>query len=171
MFGEVMGEEMKLNDAGRMVWKWWNEIDNKFEYGRTDQAIIMPNHFHGIIFIIDHTDVGVALRGRPKIGNSINTVLTDKKGNHTGLPQQGCPNGISPATLYDIMGWFKTMTTNEYIRGVKQNGWKPFPGKLWQRNYFDRIIRNETELNRIREYIVYNPLKWESDRENPGNLR
>ena len=50
------------------------------------------------------------------------------------------------------------MTTNEYIRGVKQHDWPPFPGKLWQRNYYDRIIRDEDELNRIREYIIYNPL-------------
>ena len=62
------------------------------------------------------------------------------------------------------------MSTNEYIRGVKQRGWPPFPGKLWQRNYYDHIIRNESELERIREYIVNNPLKWESDREN-RNIR
>ena len=49
------------------------------------------------------------------------------------------------------------MTTNEYIRGVKKHDWPPFAGKLWQRNYFDRIIRDEDELNRIREYILYNP--------------
>ena len=50
------------------------------------------------------------------------------------------------------------MTTNEYIRQVKQNGWKPFNVKLWQRNYYEHIIRNENELNQIREYIINNPL-------------
>jgi putative transposase len=59
------------------------------------------------------------------------------------------------------------MTTNEYIRGVKQNGWHPFPGKLWQRNYYEHIIRNENEMNRIREYITNNPAQWATDRENP----
>jgi len=63
--------------------------------------------------------------------------------------------------------WFKTMTTNEYIRGVKQYGWPPFPGKLWQRNYYEHIIRNENELNRIREYIINNPMQWALDGENP----
>ncbi|GEM19923.1 hypothetical protein NONS58_13230 [Nitrosococcus oceani] len=56
------------------------------------------------------------------------------------------------------------MTTNEYIRGVKQNGWPSFPGKLWQRNYWERIVRNETELDRIRDYIRNNPVQWESDK-------
>jgi len=56
------------------------------------------------------------------------------------------------------------MSTNEYIRGVKQRGWKPFSGKLWQRNYWEHIIRNESELNRIREYIGDNPAKWELDK-------
>ena len=65
------------------------------------------------------------------------------------------------------MQWFKTMTTNEYIRGVKQRGWPRFDGKLWQRNYYEHIVRNENELNRIRQYILDNPMKWEMDREHP----
>jgi REP element-mobilizing transposase RayT len=59
------------------------------------------------------------------------------------------------------------MTTNAYIRGVKQFGWPPFPGQLWQRNYYDHIIRNESELDHVREYIRNNPLSWEQDQENP----
>ena len=60
------------------------------------------------------------------------------------------------------------MTTNEYIRGVKQFGWPRFNRQLWQRNYYEHIVRNDDELNRIREYIMNNPLKWELDRENPN---
>jgi len=66
-----------------------------------------------------------------------------------------------------VVQWFKTMSTNEYIRGVKQRGWPAFPGKLWQRNYWEHIIRNETEFNHIREYIQNNPKKWASDMLNP----
>ncbi|MGB9853103.1 MAG: transposase, partial [Candidatus Kapaibacteriota bacterium] len=65
--------------------------------------------------------------------------------------------------LHKIVQWFKTMTTNEYIRNVKNNGWEPFDKKLWQRNYYEHIIRNEKELNKIREYIINNPLNWTSD--------
>ncbi len=70
-----------------------------------------------------------------------------------------------------MIQWLKTMTTNEYIRGVKTLNWTPFPGKLWQRNYYEHIIRSEIELNAIRQYIVNNPLKWEQDRDNPIKIR
>jgi len=60
------------------------------------------------------------------------------------------------------------MTTNEYIRGVKTSQWPPFAGKLWQRNYYEHIIRNGQSLNRIREYIAQNPLRWHLDPENPS---
>jgi hypothetical protein len=59
------------------------------------------------------------------------------------------------------------MTTNEYLRGVKTSGWAPFQGQLWQRNYYEHIIRNKESLNRIREYIADNPIRWEFDAENP----
>ncbi|WP_419659362.1 hypothetical protein [Desulfosarcina variabilis] len=52
------------------------------------------------------------------------------------------------------------MTTNAYIRGVKKNDWPPFPGKLWQRNYWERIVRNDNELQKIRNYIIHNPRNW-----------
>jgi len=55
------------------------------------------------------------------------------------------------------------MSTNEYIRGVKNLGWEPFNGKLWQRNYWEHIIRNENEYNRIAEYIINNPQNWGND--------
>jgi putative transposase len=69
------------------------------------------------------------------------------------------------------MQWFKTMTTNEYIRGINTHGWERFNGKLWQRNYYEHIIRNEKELSRIREYIVNNPMQWEPDIEHPQNIK
>jgi len=59
------------------------------------------------------------------------------------------------------------MTTNEYLRGVKTSGWAPFQGRLWQRNYYEHVIRDEESLNRIREYILNNPAQWAFDLENP----
>ena len=72
-------------------------------------------------------------------------------------------------SLGSIVGAYKSVTTVEYARGVKTHGWQPFPGRLWQRSYYDRIIRDEYELDRAREYIVNNPLKWAIDSENPAN--
>jgi REP element-mobilizing transposase RayT len=69
--------------------------------------------------------------------------------------------------LPTIIQWFKTMTTNEYIRGVKTLEWPSFRGKLWQRNYYEHIVRNDLGLYRIRQYIIANPARWPEDRENP----
>jgi len=62
------------------------------------------------------------------------------------------------------------MATNEYIRGVKHRGWTWFRGRLWQRNYYERVIRDEDELNAIRQYVADNPARWAFDRENPDRL-
>ncbi|MFO7643666.1 MAG: transposase [Desulfosarcina sp.] len=79
-------------------------------------------------------------------------------------PTVGIRNVGHPPTVGDAMGAFKSLTTNEYIRNVKNNGWPPFPGKLWQRNYYEHIVRNEKSYHQIAEYIQTNPLKWQDDR-------
>lgn len=100
-------------------------------------------------------------------------------GGHVGPPRRvemgggqsrgGQSRGIAPTevSLSEVVQWFKTMTTNEYIRGVKQSEWQPFPGRLWQRNYYEHIIRNEIEWNQIREYIQLNPMRWQEDELHP----
>jgi hypothetical protein len=84
-------------------------------------------------------------------------------GRHTGKA-----GNTGTLSLGDLVHRFKTMATKRYVDGVKQSGWRSFPGKLWQRNYWEHIVRNETELNRIREYIHTNPLQWEFDSLNLG---
>lgn len=79
-------------------------------------------------------------------------------------------NTIGANKIGNIIGAFKSITTHEYIMGVKNNNWLPFIGKLWQRNFYDRIIRDENELNRIREYIFNNPSNWEKDENNAENI-
>ncbi len=73
-----------------------------------------------------------------------------------------------PARLHKMMQWFKTMTTNEYIRNERLNGWQAFDRKLWQRNYYEHITRDDESLNKIREYIVNNPKNWKDDEMFPG---
>ena len=155
LFGDIVNREMALNDAGRMVERWWCELKNKFPQSETDEYRVMPNHFHGIIMI-----VGADLCVRP-----VQPCVRPNQPDVHGLQQkQGAHIG---APLPRIVQWFKTMTTNEYIRSVKQREWKPFATRLWQRNYYEHIVRDEGELNRIREYIANNPAQWELDRENP----
>ena len=70
-------------------------------------------------------------------------------------------------SLPDVMRFFKTMTTNEYIRGVKNGILTPFDRKLWQKSYYDHVIRNQQDYNEIWEYIENNPLKWELIHKTP----
>jgi putative transposase len=63
------------------------------------------------------------------------------------------------------------MTTKRYVDGVRQSGWAPFPGRLWQRNYYEHIIRNEESMHRLRQYILDNPARWPDDAENPRARR
>jgi REP element-mobilizing transposase RayT len=74
----------------------------------------------------------------------------------------------SKSTLGDIVGAFKSITTHEYINGVKQHNWQAFDKKFWQRNYYEHIIRSEESLNQVREYIIHNPANWPQDENNPG---
>jgi len=64
---------------------------------------------------------------------------------------------------------FKALTTRAYIRSVREEGWPPFEGRLWQRNYWERVIRNERELWAMQEYVAHNPAQWAEDRLNPAN--
>jgi putative transposase len=160
VLGMIENWVMRLNETGKMVEKWWLELERKFDHVRLDEYVTMPDHFHGIVEIIDPMNpVGAVLRVRPEpVSEPISAFKSDSiskigvesrtQGGHAGPP------------LLEIMRWFKTMTTNEYIRHVKNDGWNPFAGKLWQRNYYEHIIRDDDSLNEIREYIRNNPIRW-----------
>ena len=145
LFGNVVNKNMVLNDAGLMVRSVWNEIPTHYSGFELHDYVIMPNHFHGITMI-----VGAGPRACPDPAQP----------RETGQPRGVAPTGLS---LSDIVHRFKTMTTKRYADGVKQNNWQPFDKRLWQRNYYEHIIRNENEYNRIAEYIIRNPQKWKED--------
>ncbi len=176
---------MILNDAGKMVERWYRELENKYPDKRCHEMVIMPNHFH---CIIENMGGGSQLDNDSQSDNGLQLGGGSQMGAHVGAPLRGYPiidenghtndiewmdpddekyglhnkkyNGI----IGNLVDWFKTMTTNEYIRGVKQYGWKRFDGKLWQRNYYEHIIRSTAEYERIADYINDNPAKWQDDR-------
>ena len=97
------------------------------------------------------------------VGADLRVCPAIKQKHHLGQSQ-----GIAPTmSLGDVIRRFKTMTTRRYIDNVIKYRWRPFNRKLWQRNYWERVIRDENELIKIREYIVNNPLQWALDSENP----
>ena len=94
-----------------------------------------------------------------------NTVAQDYDNENEKDLDKGRPQGHAPTvkTIGDMMDAIKSITTVEYIRGVKTWGWQSFDGKLWQRNYYEHIIRNEQSYQTISEYIMNNPAKWQDD--------
>ena len=70
-------------------------------------------------------------------------------------------------TLGRIVGWFKSMTTNAYIRGVREHGWRPFERRLWHHRYYDCIIRSLAGIYRVRRYIINNPRKYRAPHDAP----
>lgn len=159
-FGVVADGTMHLNDAGSMVSEWWLKLPGKFPCVVLDECTIMPNHFHGIIVINDADTVGAPPCGCPPLN-----VEHENQGEHKVRPY-----GTVAGSVGRIVQAFKSITTTAYIRGVNVCGWPPFPGRLWQRNYYERVIRDERELDAARKYILENPIKWHLDRENPANL-
>ena len=156
LFGEIIQGEMVLNDAGKMIEKWYLELENKYPDKICHQMVVMPNHFHCIIENVSDNNnnvsghVGMSLRGHPIR-------------RYPERPTYGMENKIYNATIGDAVGWFKTMTTNAYICGVKTQNWKRFNKRLWQRNYWEHIIRDEQSFDRISIYIADNPKKWKAD--------
>jgi len=171
LFGEIVGADlgacpkMILNAAGIMIRKWYYELENKFSDIKCDAMIIMPNHFHCIIENVGN-HVGADLRVCPKSNINEQHKIGERtiNGEQRILDEQTILGEHIGSPLHRVVQWFKTMSTNEYIRNVKNNNWKRFDGKLWQRNYWEHIIRNEKSYNTIAEYIKNNPDNWDKDK-------
>ncbi len=157
LFGDVAAGAMHLNEAGQMVAALWDGIAARFSSVEIDQFVVMPNHLHGILVLPDSDRSGATTRVAPTIGGPV------------GAPLVGAP--VTGVRLGDVVGAFKSLATVGYIDGVKANGWPEFRGRLWQRNYYEHIIRDETALNRVRRYVDNNPAGWEFDEENPRKTR
>ncbi|MBN1810535.1 MAG: transposase [Anaerolineae bacterium] len=145
----------------------WQRIPRHSPHVELDKWVVMPNHVHGIIVIVDDS------RGRGEAFRDGRSVLSDSfpcaapfsakldPGNASPLPEPKLPSG----SLGAIVGNFKSVTTRRINRIRKTPG-----APVWQRNYYERIIRNERELNAVRHYISENPARWAEDRENPDRL-
>ena len=143
LFGQMVDGELTLNDTGRMVERCWNDIPAHFPQVELDEFVVMPNHVHGILLI------------------------TDPVGAKNLSPSPPLPSQQRPGT---------SKTIGSIIRGFKIGVTKwtreqtPIHN-VWQRNYYEHIIRDEADLNRIREYIASNPARWDEDDENPGIIK
>lgn len=164
-FGNIANGKMILNDVGKMVENEWLALPGRFKNIELHKYVVMPNHFHAILEIVGAAFVVAKNNVVAKNGNDEN--------------DRGQPQGIAPTTaatansvnvavngktVGDMVGAFQSIVTVNYIRGVKTLGWQPFNGKLWQRNYWEHIIRDEQSYYRISDYIINNPAKWSDDK-------
>ncbi|BDS10232.1 transposase [Aureispira anguillae] len=196
LWGEIIEGKLYLNDAGKMIERWYQCLNTKFEDIECGPYIVMPNHFHAIIINKGQTvTVHSCPTESPKQSQNRTIEKADKTknnqikknqerknqsevgGNQSVSPYEhpknkqkrtAPPKKINqrnrPTALPKVIQWFKTMTTNEYIRGVKQLGWSKFRKRVWQRNYWEHIIRTEQSYKKIEEYIHNNPQNWQKDR-------
>lgn len=155
VFGEMVDGEMRLNEYGRIAADEWERTPVIRAEIELDAWVVMPNHIHGII-VINPAVVGAD--GRPPLPAVV------RADGRPPRPPTGRPPDIqrAPRSLSSFVAGFKSAATK---RINERRGTPGVP--VWQRNYYERIIRNENELNRIRKYIADNPLKWELDAENP----
>ena len=140
LFGEVCDDVMVLNDAGGLVESVWNDLVKRFPTIELDAFVVMPNHVHFIV-------------------NIVNAAIKDGEG------QDRAGRDRAP-TLDEIVRVFKSISAAQVNRLLSRTG-QP----LWQRNYYERVIRNDSELYGFRDYIIHNPLKWPDDKENPILIR
>ena len=186
LFGEVVDGEVRPNDAGEMVRKVWQAMPQRFPFVEVDAFVAMPDHVHGIIVIRGGgarapDGARAPTRDAPTSGRAdVDTraptrdaPTPSRAGVDTRAPTRDAPtpgradvdatpNGWA---LGDVVGAYKSLTTRGYARGVHTAQWPPFHRRLWQRNFYERVIRDEYEMNEVRAYIRDNPSRWE-----PGGL-
>ncbi|MGD1716047.1 transposase [Dapis sp. BLCC M172] len=145
LFGEIIDGKMQLNQLGEVVAEEWERSAQMRQEIELDYSVIMPNHLHGIVII-----------------------------NNVGANDNVGANGRSPLrmksrSISSLMAGFKSAVTKRINRIPYHGEQLTTPVPVWQRNYYEHIIRNETSLNQLRQYIIENPLKWEIDQLHPNN--
>jgi len=144
LFGHISDGGMRQSEFGRIVHFCWQELDSQYPAIRLDCFTVMPNLVHGVIFLVG--------TGSPRPD-----IPSRQLGGETP-PLQNQPS------LSQIIGYFKYQSTK------KLNALRATPGaKVWQRSFYDQVIRADESLNRIREYVATNPSRWHLDRENPAS--
>jgi len=141
-------KEMYFNDrqSAEIIQQGWNTLPDRYPTVRIDGFVIMQNHVHGIILIASDAP------------NEVGAIHE--------LPLRRDRKDRRLMTLSKVVGYFK-MNTSKQINKILQRPGCP----IWQRNYYEHVIRNEDELTRVRQYIHDNPLNWETDEENPNRRR
>jgi putative transposase len=163
---------MRLSAAGAMVQAVWEAVPEHYAGVELDAFVVMPKTMSMELWCSPPTPLqspvhrtATACSPMP-LGNHRGVAPTEPiSDDAVGAGPRACPT----LSLPDVVHRFKTLTTRQYIRGVRENGWTPFKRRLWQRNYYEHVIRSDRALQHIRTYIESNPLLWGSDQLHPNN--
>jgi REP element-mobilizing transposase RayT len=156
LFGEIVDGEMKLNISGEIAKSSWLSITRHFANVELDEFVIMPNHLHGIIIIVDN---------EVKQDFSENQNLSSQCFDNTGIKSVKI-NGTQSQSLAAIIQNYKSVSSRKINQIHQAKG-----NVIWQRNYYEHIIRNAEVFNQIHQYILNNLINWQTDQENPQNLQ
>ena len=140
LFGEIVEGKMQLNSMGQTVAQEWQKSAVIRQEIQLDSWVVMPNHFHGIVIIQSQIK-----QPRPIDKNNIRP-------------------SMKPRSLSSLIVGFKSATTKQ-INKLRRTPGSP----VWQRNYYEHIVRSEASLQHIRQYIDINPLQWQIDQLHPSN--
>ena len=150
LLGTITDGKMQLSEMGQFVIEYWERIPQHFPSVELDEYVIMPNHIHGIVAW--------------GITEAISSYLV---GARSPRPQENNKNHRSEVpspSLGRIMAYFKYQSTKRINQHRDRQG-----TRMWQRDYYDHIIRDDADLQRLRQYIQNNPMKWELDQLHPDN--
>ena len=160
LLGDIVEGRMRLSEAGRLAQAVWEDLPDHYPHVQIDVWVIMPNHMHGIIILTEAqaTEDDVQSGADPKTGVGAISKINVGAGLKPAPTAAPTHHGLS-----EIVRAFKTFSARR-INALHNTVGTPF----WQRNYYEHVIRNESALDRIRQYIVDNPARWREDPENPA---
>lgn len=179
LFGKIVdeypaGAQMELNEFGSIAYQQWQKLPERFTNMELDVFQIMPNHMHGIIVLTDFVGAGLApaqnITDIPDhddvVAHHDNAIADDDNAvaDETGAGASPAPTTAKSKSVGDIVGAYKSLVANDCLKIFKQKYPDEMMGKLWQRNYYESIIRNEQSYQRISNYIINNPMKWNEDK-------
>ena len=150
LFGKIQHGTMQSSPFGRVASAQWQQLPYRFPYLEFGEWVIMPNHIHGILVI-----TGRGEASQDKRSCSPELLIEDAS------PLR--PNGTTPGSVGAIIQIYKSITSRKISTQAKN-----LKRSVWQRNYFEHIIRNEREFLAISNYILTNPQNWEKDSEYMG---
>jgi putative transposase len=148
LFGEIVNGEMQLNECGAIATECWQAIPSHFQKIQLDAFVVMPNHVHGILWIKETNGRGLAFGRGLAMPN----------------PYEGKFGKPIAGSIPTVVGSFKSIVTRR-INILRNAPRTP----VWQRGYYDHIIRSERSLHILRQYIQHNPLCWQDDQLHPDN--